>query len=42
MAERFSLDGMTRATERLYRSLLIGRRFGAGTDPGAALRQGTV
>jgi glycosyltransferase involved in cell wall biosynthesis len=42
MAEHFSLDGMARATERLYRSLLDGRRFETETDPGAALRHEAV
>ncbi len=42
MAEHFSLDGMARATERLYRSLMNGRRFEAETDPGAALSREAV
>jgi len=42
VAERFSLDGMARATERLYGSLLERRRLEAETDPGSALGREAV
>jgi glycosyltransferase involved in cell wall biosynthesis len=42
MAEHFSLEGMARTTERLYRSLLSRRRFEAEGDPDRALRHEAV
>ena len=38
IVEHFSLDGMARATERLYRSLLVRRRFEDGDGRGSAVR----
>jgi len=42
IVEHFSLDGMARATERLYRSLLARRRFEGGDERDSAVRREAV
>jgi len=42
IVEHFSLDGMARATERLYRSLLVRRRFEGGDERDSAVRREAV